>query len=101
MTVDTAVENVAEWELDAPAHLQYWPAHVHPDGPGAWDRPRLFGSLRDAIAAAATDASPPAGVAWILTSGGHVLRALDIESLWLDRKAAEALQPDLASKSAA
>jgi hypothetical protein len=29
-------------------------------------------------------------VAWILTSGGHILRAVDIETLWLDQKAAEA-----------
>jgi hypothetical protein len=101
MTADTAGENVEEWEFDAPAHLQYWPAHVHPDGPGAWDRPRLFGSLREAIAAAATDASPTAGVAWILTSGGHILRAADVEALWLDRQAAEALRPDLAGNPAA
>jgi hypothetical protein len=101
MTAENAMENVEEWEFDAPAHLQYWPAHVHPDGPGAWDRPRLFGSLRDAIAAAATDAAPTAGIAWILTSGGHILRAVDIEALWLDRQAAEALRPDRASKPAA
>lgn len=80
---------VESWEFDAPAHLQYWPAHVHPAGPGSWDKPRMFPSLREAIAAAATDAAPPAGVAWILTSGGHTLRALDIETLWLDRQAAE------------
>jgi hypothetical protein len=46
--------------------------------------------LREAIAAAATDPDPAAGVAWILTSGGHILRAVDIEALWLDQKAAEA-----------
>ena len=54
------------------------------------DGSRLFPSLREAIAAAATDPDPAAGVAWILTSGGHILRAVDIETLWLDRKAAEA-----------
>jgi hypothetical protein len=101
MTAEKAMESVEEWEFDAPAHLQYWPAHVHPDGPGAWDRPRLFGNLRDAIAAAATDTAPTAGVAWILTSGGHILRAVDIEALWLDWQAAEAQLPDLASKPAA
>jgi hypothetical protein len=46
--------------------------------------------LRETIAAAATDPNPAAGVAWILTSGGHMLRAVDIETLWLDQKAAEA-----------
>jgi hypothetical protein len=100
MTADTAVDHVEEWEFDAPAHLQYWPAHVHPTGPGAWDKPRLFATLRDAIAAAATDTAPAAGVAWILTSGGHILRALDVESLWLDEKAAEALRPERAGKPA-
>jgi hypothetical protein len=85
-----AVDQVEDWEFDSPAHLQYWPAHVHPTGPGSWDRPRLFPSLREAIAAAATDPETPSGVAWILTSGGHILRAVDIETLWLDRKAAEA-----------
>ena len=84
------VDQVEDWEFDSPAHLQYWPAHVHPTGPGSWDKPRLFSSLREAIAAAATDPETPSGVAWILTSGGHILRAVDIESLWLDRKAAEA-----------
>jgi hypothetical protein len=81
---------IEDWEFDAPAHLQYWPAHVHPAGPGSWDKPRLFSTLREAIAAAATDPDPPAGIAWILTSGGRTLRALDIETLWLDQKAAEA-----------
>jgi hypothetical protein len=86
----TAVDQVEEWEFDAPAHLQYWPAHVHPTGPGSWDKPRLFPTLREAIAAAASDPDPSAGVAWILTSGGHTLRAIEIETLWLDQKAAEA-----------
>ncbi len=90
MSEVAAVAQVEEWEFDSPAHLQYWPAHVHPTGPGSWDKPRLFPSLREAIAAAATDPDPAAGVAWILTSGGHILRAVDIETLWLDRKAAEA-----------
>jgi hypothetical protein len=84
------VDQVEDWEFDSPAHLQYWPAHVHPTGPGSWDRPRLFSTLREAIAAAATDSDPSAGVAWILTSGGHILRAVDIEALWLDQKTAEA-----------
>jgi hypothetical protein len=90
MSEVAAVDQVEDWEFDSPAHLQYWPAHVHPTGPGAWDKPRLFGSLREAIAAAATDPDPSVGVAWILTSGGHILRAVDIETLWLDQKAAEA-----------
>jgi hypothetical protein len=90
MSEAAAVGQVEDWELDSPAHLQYWPAHVHPTGPGSWDKPRLFSTLREAIAAAATDPDPPAGIAWILTSGGHILRAPDIEALWLDRKAAEA-----------
>ena len=90
MSEAAAVDQVEEWEFDSPAHLQYWPAHVHPTGPGSWDRPRLFSSLREAIAAAATDPDPAAGVAWILTSGGHILRAVDIEALWLDQQAAKA-----------
>lgn len=93
-------DTVEDWEFNAPAHLQYWPAHVNPTGPGSWDKPRMFASLRDAVAAAATDGTPPSGVAWILTSGGHILRSLDIEALWLDRKAAEALRPDLVAKTA-
>src|ERR1051326_803940 len=75
MSEIAAVNQVEDWEFDSPAHLQYWPAHVHPTGPGSWDRPRLFSSLREAIAAAATDPETPSGVAWILTSGGHILRA--------------------------
>jgi hypothetical protein len=71
------------WEISAPAHLQYWPAHVHPTGAGAWDHPRTFDSLRDAVGAAINDAAPPAQVAWILTSGGHTLKPADIEDLWL------------------
>lgn len=90
MSEAVSVDQVEDWELDAPAHLQYWPAHVHPSGPGSWDKPRLFSTLREAIAAAATDPDAPAGIAWILTSGGHTLRAVDIETLWLDQKAAEA-----------
>jgi hypothetical protein len=90
MSGEAAVDQVEDWEFESPAHLQYWPAHVHPTGPGSWDKPRLFSSLREAIAAAATDPNPPSGVAWILTSGGHILRAVDIETLWLDQKAAEA-----------
>lgn len=90
MSEVAAVDQVENWEFDAPAHLQYWPVHVHPTGPGSWDRPRLFSTLREAIAAAASDPDPPAGVAWILTSGGHTLRQADIETLWLDQKAAEA-----------
>ena len=89
MSEIAAVDQVEGWEFDSPAHLQYWPTHVHPTGPGAWDKPRLFSSLREAIAVAATDPDPAAGVAWILTSGGHILRAVDIETLWLDQKAAE------------
>jgi hypothetical protein len=58
----------------------------------------LFATLREAIAAAATDSAPPAGVAWILTSGGHILRAADIEAMWLDQKAAEASGREPAAK---
>jgi hypothetical protein len=74
------------WELDAPAQLQYWPAHVHPTGPGSWDKPRIFQTLREAIKAAITDPEPQGNVAWIMTSGGHTLRAADIEALWLELK---------------
>jgi hypothetical protein len=90
MSEVAAVDQVEDWEFDAPAHLQYWPAHVHPAGPGSWDKPRLFSTLREAIAAAASDPDTPAGVAWILTSGGHTLRAVDIETLWLDQQARKA-----------
>jgi hypothetical protein len=93
MSEVAAVDQVEDWEFDSPAHLQYWPAHVHPTGPGSWDKPRLFPSLREAIAAAATEPDSASGVAWILTSGGHILRAVDIEALWLDQKAAEASKP--------
>ena len=88
MPVDIPAEIPIEaWELDAPAQLQYWPAHVHPSGPGAWDRPRGFPTLRAAITAAVTDPPPSSGVAWILTGGGHTLQPVDIESLWLELKA--------------
>ena len=50
------------WQIGAPAHLQYWPAHVHPTGPGIWDHPRTFDTLREAVAAAVTEA-PPSQVA--------------------------------------
>src|SRR5262249_61945585 len=76
-------DQVEEGEFASPAHLQYGPAPVHPTGPGSWDRPRLFATLREAIAAAVTDPDSPAGVAWILTSGGHILRTVEIETLWL------------------
>ncbi len=85
MPVETPTEiPIESWELDAPAQLQYWPAHVHPSGPGSWDRPRMFASLRDAIAAAVTEPAPPSGVAWILTGGGHTLQPIDIEAMWLE-----------------
>jgi hypothetical protein len=87
MSEVAAVDQIEEWEFESPAHLQYWPAHVHPTGPGSWDKPHLFASLREAIAAAATDQNHAAGVAWILTSGGRILRAVDIEALWLDQQA--------------
>lgn len=81
---------VEAWEFEAPAQLQYWPAHVHPTGPGAWDKPRMFHTLREAVEAAVTDPAPPSSIAWILTSGGHTLRASDVEALWLELKAAQA-----------
>jgi hypothetical protein len=90
MSTDTAVDRLEDWELDAPADLQYWPAHVHPTGPGSWDKPRQFSTLREAIATAATDPTSPSGVAWILTSGGRILAARDVEAMWLDQQAAEA-----------
>jgi hypothetical protein len=71
------------WEHAAPAQLQYWPANAHPTGPGAWDHPRAFASLSEAITAAITDKAPHAHVAWILTSGGRTLKPADIEDLWL------------------
>ena len=76
-----------EWEHAAPAQLQYWPAHAYPSGAGAWDHPRNFGSLREAIAAAIADKRPETHVAWILTSGGRTLKPADIEDLWLDMQA--------------
>lgn len=77
------------WEFDAPAQLQYWPAHVHPTGPGSWDKPRLFPTLRAAVAAAVSEEAPASRVAWILTSGGHTLRASEIEGLWLEFSAGQ------------
>jgi hypothetical protein len=75
------------WEFKAPAQLQYWPAHVHPTGPGAWDHPRPFPTLREAVAAAINDAAPQSQVAWILTSSGRTLKPADIEDLWLQLRA--------------
>ena len=75
--------DIESWELSAPAHLQFWPAHINPTGAGSWDRPRTFESLRDAVTAAITEAPPEAQVAWILTSAGKVLKPADIEDLWL------------------
>lgn len=75
------------WEHAAPAQLQYWPAHAHPTGPGAWDHPRAFATLREAITAAITETPTQAHVAWILTSGGRTLTPADIEDLWLQMQA--------------
>ena len=84
--------SLEKWEYAAPAQLQFWPAHVNPSGPAAWDSPSAFATLREAIAAAAAaapaaPAAPPAKVAWILTSGGKMLTPADIEGLWLDMQA--------------
>jgi hypothetical protein len=79
--------NLEPWEIGSPAQLQYWPAHVHPTGPGAWDHPRAFPTLRDAIRAAITEAAPQSQVAWILTSGGRTLEPNEIEDLWLQLQA--------------
>ena len=81
------------WELAAPAQLQYWPANINPTGPSAWDSPRSFHTLQDAIAAAITDKAPPAQVAWILTSGGRSLTPADIEGLWLDLRSRRQSNP--------
>jgi hypothetical protein len=81
--------DLENWELSAPAQLQFWPAHLNPSGPAAWDSPRGFETLREAIAAAvAANPKPPASVAWILTSGGKMLTPADIEGLWLDMQGA-------------
>ncbi len=76
------------WELGAPAHLQFWPTHVNPTGPGAWDHPRTFETLREAVTAAITETAPNSQVAWILTSGGRTLKPAEIEDLWLQLSAA-------------
>jgi len=78
----------AHGEIAAPAPLQCCPAHVDPSGPGIWDHPRTFGTLREAVAAAITEPAPPSQVAWILTSGGRTLEPHDIEDLWLQLKSA-------------
>ncbi len=72
------------WEYGAPAQLQFWPHNINPSGAEAWDSPRSYGTLREAIAAAITDPAPPSQIAWILTSGGRTLTPADIEGLWLD-----------------
>jgi hypothetical protein len=77
------------WEYAAPARLQYWPVHINPIRSGNWDHPRTFASLREALACAITEPAPPSNVAWIMTSGGHVLEPVDIEDLWLMLKAEE------------
>lgn len=79
---------IESWEYGAPAHLQYWPAHVNPTGPEAWDQPQAFPTLREAITAAITNPAPPAQVAYILTSSGRMLRQEDIEAAWLDLQSA-------------
>jgi hypothetical protein len=79
--------DLEDWEYAAPAHLQYWPAHVNPTGPGTWEHPRAFATLREAVTAAVTEAPPQAHVAWIMTSGGRALKPADIEDLWLRMRA--------------
>ena len=79
--------SLEKWEYGAPAQLQFWPAHLNPSGPAAWDSPTVFATLREAIAAAATSTASSSQVAWILTSGGTMLTPTDIEGLWLDMQA--------------
>ncbi|MDR7035801.1 MULTISPECIES: hypothetical protein [Methylobacterium] len=55
--------------LDRPADLRIW--HVAPT-PAA-GRPKRFGSLRDAIAAAAESLSAPGVEPWIVTDEGELL----------------------------
>jgi hypothetical protein len=73
------------WELGAPAQLQFWPARINPTGAAAWDHPRAFETLREAVAAAVaeTQTQPAAQLAWILTSAGRILKPADVEDLWL------------------
>ncbi len=74
---------IEPWELAAPAHLQFWPAHINPTGANAWDHPRTCDSLREAVRVAVTQAEPEAQLAWILTSSGRILTPADVEDLWL------------------
>jgi hypothetical protein len=76
-----------DWELSAPAQLQFWPRHVHPTGAGAWHQPHGFDTLRDAVSAAITRRAPGAHVAWILTSTGRTLTPPEIEDLWIGMQA--------------
>jgi hypothetical protein len=75
------------WELGAPAHLQYWPAHINPTGAGAWDHPRTFETLREAVTAAVTQTPPHSQLAWILTSAGRIMEPAEVEDLWLQLQA--------------
>lgn len=76
---------IEPWEIVAPAQLQYWPEHVHPSGPGAWGNLKSFQTLREAVKAAVS-ACGSTPVAFIMTSGGRMLKRADIEDLWLSLK---------------
>ena len=90
---DITITEVEPWEYSAPARLQYWPVHINPTNSGVWDHPKAFETLREAVAWAITEPDPNFNVAWIMTSGGHVLKPHDIEDLWLKFKADQTVRP--------
>jgi hypothetical protein len=95
---ETTTTELEPWEYSAPARLQYWPVHINPTNSGVWDHPKAFETLREAVACAITEPTPALNVAWIMTSGGHVLKPQDIEDLWLRFKATEASNPQRVQK---
>jgi hypothetical protein len=90
---DIAITELEPWEYSAPARLQYWPVHINPTNSGVWDHPKAFETLREAVAWAITEPEPSFNVAWIMTSGGRILKSHDIEDLWLRFKADETVRP--------
>jgi hypothetical protein len=90
---DITITELESWEYSAPARLQYWPVHINPTNSGVWDHPKAFETLREAVAWAITEPEPTFNVAWIMTSGGHILKPHDIEDLWLKFKADEMARP--------